>query len=102
MAIKRLTIVPATAAALVPAGASASETPANYGSCVAHEAMFGEEPVREFTQFFSPATVVAGAQGLRRRGERLRPPRQWQQSVAARHPARGNVVPPPQPLPKAH
>lgn len=70
----RITAVLATAAALaataVPASASASERQANYGKCVSLEAKSGAS-VREFTEFFSPATVVGdmvnlppGATGL--------------------------------------
>jgi len=54
----------AVAAAAIPAGASAEppvwagEKPGTYGSCVAYEAMFGNEPVRDFIQATSPITVL--------------------------------------------
>jgi hypothetical protein len=64
MITKRLSLtgILAAAAAVVavaaPAGASAAEKPSNYGACISQAAMFDEDPVREWTQFYSPVVVI--------------------------------------------
>ena len=69
MTTKRLMLTGllASAAALLagatPISASAAERPLNYGNCVSYEAMFGDS-VREFTDFFGPATVVGDVVNL--------------------------------------
>jgi hypothetical protein len=45
--------------AAAPIASADAEGPLhNYGMCVAQVAMSGEDPVREFTQFFDPLTDV--------------------------------------------
>ena len=65
--MRRITTVLAVAAvsaAAIPTAASATppvwagEKPGTYGSCVAWEAMFGNEPVRDFHQSHEPITVL--------------------------------------------
>jgi Enoyl-(Acyl carrier protein) reductase len=81
MTTERLAIALAAAAALVPASAPAygaevaDNRPANYGTCVAYEAMFGEDPVREFTQSLSPLTAF-----------------EYNRTVGPRHPDGGILV----------
>jgi hypothetical protein len=76
MSSKKLTIALAAVAALVPAAAPAhgqvinENRPANYGTCVAYEAMFGDEPVREFTQNSSPLTAFLKDDEIRTVGPR--------------------------------
>ena len=64
--MRRLTTLLAMAAvsAAIPASASAAppvwagEKPGTYGSCVAWEAMFGDQPVPDFIERTSPVTVL--------------------------------------------
>jgi hypothetical protein len=64
--MRRLTTLLAIAAvsAAIPATASAEppvwagEKPGTYGSCVAWEAMFGDQPVPDFIERTSPVTVL--------------------------------------------
>jgi len=62
--MRRLTAVLAVSAVAIPTSASAAppvwagEKPGTYGSCLAWEAMFGNEPVRDFIQRTEPVTVL--------------------------------------------